>query len=448
MARTLRRLGMIALSVIIAVVSFAAIVVAGVVQSGQPSSAAFPPPEPVLASAQHLSTPAVPGTFTVAVVLGQSGTDAADALAPYEVLTSSPAFTVYTVSASPQPAALDGGMAVAPDHTFADVESGAAPAPDLIVVPAVNLPDGPEEQAAREFIATRYAAGARVLGICAGSRLLAASGILDGTTATSHWSRISALEESHPAVRWVRGQRYVQDGRITTTGGVTSGIPGTLKVVADMAGTAEARRLGARIDYPGWSLDGPTRIPAQSFGTDDAGVLLNTAFPWFRPNVTVELTEGVGEIDASALFEVYTYSQAVTTSAVSATGTIHTRHGLTLLTGRTGAGTGGDTAMAGSVTGHDGLGGFDAAFEQLARSTSPAVAVSVGKMLEYPLDRVTLSDTPTPDRWRAPTLLAIAALIAAAFGTIPSVVRRLWRRRATLHARSHGSSTGSAPLQS
>ena len=213
------------------------------------------------------------------MVLGQSGTDAADALAPYEVLTSSPSFTVYTVSASTRPAALDGGMAVAPDYTFADVESGVAPSPDLIVVPAVNLPDGPEEQAAREFIATRYAAGARVLGICAGSRLLAASGILDGLTATSHWSRISALEESRPEVTWVRGQRYVQDGRVTTTAGVTSGIPGTLKVIADMAGAAEATRVGSEIAYPGWSLDAPTSIPVQSFSTDDAGVLLNTCFP-------------------------------------------------------------------------------------------------------------------------------------------------------------------------
>jgi putative intracellular protease/amidase len=430
MARTLRRIGMIVLTVIIAMVSFAAIVVAGIVQSGQPSSAPDSSTEPLLTTAQHLNAPADSPMFTVAVVLGQSGTDAADALAPYEVLTSSPAFTVYTVSASTQPAALDGGIAIAPDYTFADVESGAAPAPDLIVVPAVNLPDEPDEQAARTFIATRYAAGARVLGICAGSRLLAASGILDGKTATSHWSRISALQESRPAVTWVRGERYVQDGRITTTAAVTSGIPGTLKVIADIAGAAEATRVGSQIAYPGWSLDASTSIPAQSFSAADAGVLLNTMFPWSRPTVTVELNEGVGEIDAAALFEVYTYSQAVSTNAVSATGTIHTRHGLTLRTGLTGPDTDADSLIAGSIPGRAGFGGFDGAIEQLARTTTPQVAVSVGKMLEYPLDRVTLSDTPTPDRWRAPALLATAVLLAAAIGAVPYAARRLWTRRA------------------
>ena len=431
MARILRRVGMIALAVVIAFVSLAAIVVAGIVESGQSSSAPTSSTEPVLTTAQHLDRPPESSMFSVAVVLGQSGTDAADALAPYEVLTSSPAFTVYTVSASMRPAALDGGMAVAPDYTFADIESGAAPAPDLIVVPAVNLPDGAEEQAARTFIATRYAAGARVLGICAGSRLLAASGILDGRIATSHWSRISALEESRPAVTWVRGERYVQDGRITTTAGVTSGIPGTLKVIADMAGAAEATRVGSQIAYPGWSLDASTSIPVQSFSTDDAGVLLNTMFPWSRPTITVELNEGVGEIDAAALFEVYTYSQAASTNAVSATGTIHTRHGLTIHTGLTGTDTDADSLVAGSIAGRKGFGGFDAAIEQLARTTTPQVAVSVGKMLEYPLDRVTLSDTPTTERWRAPALLATAVLLAAAIGAVPYAARKLWPRQAT-----------------
>ncbi|GAA1944696.1 DJ-1/PfpI family protein [Microbacterium deminutum] len=430
MANILRRVGMIALSGTIAVISFAAIVIAGIMQSSQPAPAATQPPSPASRTANHRAADADSGRHVVAIVLGQSGTDAADALAPYEVLASSPAFSVYTVSASPQPAGFDGGMAVASNYTFADVESGTAPTPDLIVVPAVNLPDGPEEQAAREFIATRYAAGARVLGICAGSRLLAASGVLDGTTATSHWSRIGALEDSRPEVTWLRGERYVQDGRITTTAGVTSGIPGTLKVMADMAGAAEAIRVGNEIAYPGWSLDAPTAIPAQSFGTMDAGVLINTAFPWSRPTVDIQLSEGIGEIDVAALFEVYTYSQAATTNAVSTTGTVHTRHGLTIRTGLAGANDdSSDALVAGGFAGHAGYGGFDAAIEQLSRTTGPAVAESVGKMLEYPLDRVTMVDAPTLDRWRAPALLATAVLLAAALGAMPYAARRLQRHR-------------------
>ena len=109
---------------------------------------------------------------------------------------------------------MDGGLSVVPSYTFADVAAARRRAPGLIVVPAVNNPAGADEQSARDFVAAQYRNGARILGVCAGSRLLAASGILDGLRATSHWSRISALESSNPAVNWVRGERYVQDGRV------------------------------------------------------------------------------------------------------------------------------------------------------------------------------------------------------------------------------------------
>ncbi|MEO8527552.1 MAG: DJ-1/PfpI family protein [Pseudolysinimonas sp.] len=421
MSRILRRVGAITLSITITVVTFSATVVGGIVASGQPPMSARPP----AAAVGEPETTDSDGKIVVAVVLGNSGSDAADFLAPYEVLASSPDFVVYTVADSTEPASLDGGIWVRPDYAFSDVSNGIAPAPDLVVVPAVNLPAEPEEQSARDFITDSFAGGSHILGICAGSRLLAASGILDGLTATSHWSRISALQESNPEVMWVRGERYVQDDRVTTTGGVTSSIAGTLRVLADMAGDAEAIRVGEEIAYPGWSLDASPAMPANSFGMSDASVLINTAFPWVRPTVDIELSDGVDEIDAAALFEVYTYSQAALTRAVSETGVVHTRHGLMLLTE---IGGGAHVLKAGSLTSRSGFGGFDAAFEQLARTVSPSVVLSVSKMLEYPLDRVARDIAPDAQQWRSPALLALAAVVAGALGALPVVVRRVRRR--------------------
>ena len=419
--RILRRIGAVALFVTITTVAFAAAVFGGIVHSGQPSTATLS----VVPAARHSTARDTDGKIVVAVVLGRSGSDAADVLAPYEVLASSPDFAVYTIADSTDPAPLDGGIWVQPDYQFTDIADGTAPAPDLVVVPAVNLPAEPAEQGARDFISHAYAAGAHVLGVCAGSRLLAASGILDGLTATSHWSRISALEESNPEVTWVRGERYVQDGRVTTTGGVTSSIPGALRVMADLAGKAEATRVGEEISYPGWSVDASPAMPAQSFGVADAAILVNTAFPWVRPTFDIELIDGVGEIDAAALFEVYTYSQAAATRAVSETGTVHTRHGLVLATDLLGDHA---TLKAGGLVSQDGFGGLDAAFEQLAKTVSPSVVASVGKMLEYPLDRVARDITPDAQQWRSTALLGLALLVAAALGALPFVVRRLRRR--------------------
>src|SRR4029453_8686204 len=126
----------------------------------------------------------------------------------------------------------------------------------------------------------------------------------------SHWSSIRSLERSRPQVEWVRGQRYVQDGTLTTTAGVTSGVFGALRVVEQPAGAAEAQRVGQELAYPGWSLHGPTEIPAQRWTPRDLAYLLAVAFPWLRSTVGVGLVEGVGELGVAAPFELSATSLA------------------------------------------------------------------------------------------------------------------------------------------
>ena len=391
------------------------------------------------------------GPIVVAIALGATPTVASDFLAPYEVFSSSPQFSVYGVAASASPAQLEGGPAVLPVHTFDEVKSGVAPRPDVVVVPAVQDPTGTKESALRTFITDQSDHGARILGICSGALVLAETGLLDGLQATSHWSRISALEESRPQVHWVRGQRYVQDGRITTTAGVTSGIPGALQVMADLAGPAEAERVGQTLNYPGWTLEGPVDIPNQSFTVADAPVALNAILPWLRPTLGVGLRDGDSEIDIAGLFEVYNVSFAARAIAMSTDDTITTRHGLVLLT--TALGTGplidrmiipGTTRVAeinpamlewaakhnvaiDSVNRSNGENGFDAALRYLARDTDQATARSAAKMIDYPTKHLALS--PKGTSWRAPLLLLASVLVAIGAGFLPAAVRLAVRRR-------------------
>ena len=75
-----------------------------------------------------------------------------------------------------------------------------------------------------------------------------------------------------------------------------------------------------------------------------------------------------------------------------------------------------------------GLHGFDAAFEQLSLSTQPAVVHSVGKMLEYPLDRVVQAAAPLPLQWRPGFLITLSMLLAIAAGASPRVITRIRHR--------------------
>lgn len=399
-----------------------------------------------------VNRPSSSGKIAVAVVLGSSGTVGSDVLAPYEVFASSPNFSVYTIAAQSSPAPVDGGPAIVPTYTFDDVRSGKARQPDVVVVPAVGTPEGPEETAMRDWIVDQSGRGARVLGVCNGSNVLAGAGLLTGRTATSHWSRLISLKKSHPEVQWTGGLRYVQDGMITTTAGVTSGIPGALKVMEDLAGAGEAERVGRLMNYPDWSIAASASIPVQSFAVSDVPVGLNALVPWFRPTIGVGLVNGVGEIDVASAFEVYNMSFAARAVAVADTETVTTKHGMVLLTApetqappvdrviAPGAARGQDidpqlrdwaasrNVPIEALAGAGGVLGFDGALEYFARHTDRATALSAAKMIDYPTAHLNLPDSGT--YLRVPVLIVLGLLLAILAGALPAIHGIVVRRRA------------------
>jgi putative intracellular protease/amidase len=408
------------------------------------------------------------GPLVVAVGLGTSGTVGSDALAPYEVFATSPKFSVYTVAATADAVPTQSGPFIVPTYTFADTATGRAPRPDVVVVPAVEDPDGPQEAALRAWITDQAGRGARILGVCAGARVLAATGLLDGRTATSHWSWIGPLREQHPRVHWVKGRRFVQDGRITTTAGITSGIPGALQVMADLAGPDEASRVGQVVRYPNWSVHGDTTIPTQSFTLADLPVGLNTLIPWGRPTVGVALTDGIGEIDVASTFEVYSVSYAARAVPVATNGTVTTKHGMVVLantpqdapslTRMAVPGPGGVPSLdpqlrewserhnvpIDAVHRADPRPAFDAALEYLSTQTGQTTAVSAAKMIDYPVGQLRLADHTG---WRIPLLLALGFGLAACAAAAPAAARRLRESRRNLVQRPLPEGTNSTTAE-
>lgn len=468
------------LALILGLATLAGLVLAGVIVTGR----GMHPPVPARAAdgapesrqyAEPRQTPAPDAQrpnhrLVVAFVAGSTGTVASDLLAPYDVFASSPAFTTYIAADVATPAPLDGAPAVVPTYTFADVDADPKLTPDLVVVPGLGKPAGAAEASLRAWVTRQHDNGARVLGVCSGSLVLAATGMLDGLDATSHWSRIGALEKSRPAVHWLRGRRYVEDGSITTTAAVTSGVPAALHLVAEIAGPAEAQRVANQHPELGWTPRQTTSIPEDHFALQDWPVGLDYVMPWFRPTVGVALRDGVDELDATAAFEVYGQSSAAHTVALAAGDSIRTRHGLVLLTTSftqvrglswvVVPGTGaldpqlkawfedhGLTveALSGSL-GPDGSGarggGFSAALQNLADHTDAAAATATAKMIGYPTTGLTLGSQHRS--WR-PVLLAIAALaLSALVGSAPTFLARRRRRR---RLQRKGAATASSPAK-
>jgi putative intracellular protease/amidase len=433
----MRRIGLALLGLALSAATIGAVAALGVVTVMGQSFTRSPVPKHPWPAPRT----APPGAIVVAVVVGATGSVVSDALLPYEVFARSSRFFVYTVSARREPVPLSGGLQVVPDHTFAD-----APRPDVVVVPAVVDPAGTGEAALRDWLTRQAGRGARVLGVCYGAKVLAASGLLDGRRATSFWQRLGSLRAEHPRVTWLSGQRYVEDGRIVTTAGVTSGLVGALRLVELLAGRPEADRIGQDLAYPGWSIDAPTAIAERRLALADLPYALHAAFPWLRPTVGVGLVDGVDEISLAAVFEAYDGSSfAARLVPVAAGSTVTTRHGMLLLTRPADAAAPSvdrlivtdqpdpalrrwaadrelDVSMPRAAPGEF---AFDPVLRDLAAHADRATARTTAKYIEYPGDHLRLTGGAWP--WR-PTLLCAATLLAAAgFGLLPSVLAR--RRR-------------------
>jgi len=148
-------------------------------------------------------------------------------------------FALYTVAPTADAVRMTGGLTVQPTHSIAD-----APQPDVIVVPAQR--STPESRA---WLKTASEKAELTMSICTGAFQLGRVGLLDGLAATTHHEFWDAFEKEFPTVKLQRGPRFVDNGRIATAGGLTSGIDLALHVVGRYFGEETATRTAAYMEH-------------------------------------------------------------------------------------------------------------------------------------------------------------------------------------------------------
>jgi cyclohexyl-isocyanide hydratase len=165
-----------------------------------------------------------------------------DLTGPFEVLARLPGWRVEVVAKQAGPVVTDKGLVLVADRDFA-----SAPQYDLIAVPGGPGADEAILDPETVGFVRRQAEGARyVFGICTGSLLLGAAGLLAGRRAGGHWQARDLLTQFGAIVS---DDRMTVDGNIYTAGGVTSGIDMALHVAAVIAGDDVAQQLQLQIEY-------------------------------------------------------------------------------------------------------------------------------------------------------------------------------------------------------
>jgi transcriptional regulator GlxA family with amidase domain len=104
------------------------------------------------------------------------------------------------------------------------------------------------------WLERRAATATYVTSVCTGAALLARAGLLDGRRATSNKRSWDWVVSQGPRVEWMRRARWVQDGRLWTSSGVSAGIDMTLELVATHVGREEAEAVAWRIEHA-WHRD-------------------------------------------------------------------------------------------------------------------------------------------------------------------------------------------------
>jgi transcriptional regulator GlxA family with amidase domain len=154
-------------------------------------------------------------------------------------------FRVLTIAERPDVVSCRGGLLVQPHHTFAD-----HPPLDLLVVPGgYGTRRERENPRLLRWIAEQDPQTEITASVCTGSFLLAAAGILAGRRATTHWGAIDWQRTHHPEVETHDDQRFVDEGHIITSAGVSAGIDMALHLVARLHGDDVAVTTARQMEY-------------------------------------------------------------------------------------------------------------------------------------------------------------------------------------------------------
>lgn len=179
-----------------------------------------------------------------------------DFAGPYEVFTCATRvagkltpggeapFRVRTVGASRTPVIARAGLELRPESDFGDCGEI-----DVLIIPGGVVGAELARPDVIAWIAGMAHASELTASVCTGALLLAEAGLLDDQPATTHWEDLDELRQGWPQVQVRSERRWVDNGRVVTSGGISAGIDMSLHLVERLAGRELAVRTARQMEY-------------------------------------------------------------------------------------------------------------------------------------------------------------------------------------------------------
>jgi putative intracellular protease/amidase len=183
---------------------------------------------------------------TTVTILLFNGAELIDFAGPWEVFGTA-GFLVHTVAEKAEPLTMVFGQKVLPDYTFE-----TSPKADILLVPGGGVFQYLNNETLIHWIQEKSKDVSHVMSVCTGAFLLQKAGLLVGQTVTATYGMIEDL--STPETKVVYDQRFVDNGKILTTAGLTSGIDGAFHLVSRILGKGSAQTAALEMEYH-WDPD-------------------------------------------------------------------------------------------------------------------------------------------------------------------------------------------------
>ena len=179
-----------------------------------------------------------------------------DFAGPYEVFTTASRvhkrgqpgatdpFTVFTVGRTRDPVRARAGLSVFPDFGF-----DKHPDIDLLLTPGGVVTAELEKPEVIGWIAQTARRARLSASICTGAFLLARTGLLDRKSATTHWEDISNLRAMFPTVTVLEQLRWVDEGTVVSSAGISAGIDMSLHLVERLVSRQLAERTARQMEF-------------------------------------------------------------------------------------------------------------------------------------------------------------------------------------------------------
>lgn len=277
----------------------------------------------------HAMKPHRPRKPVVVVLARNEATETTDFLLTHSVLQRSGIVELHAIAPKRGRVSLYPVLDVEVQEDFADFDRAYPAGADYVIVPAMQYEKN-GDPAVTSWLGKQASLGARIIGVCAGALVAGSAGILDDRRATTHWYFLDKLLERHPRVTYVPNRRYVVDGSVATTTGITASVPTMLALVEAIGGRARAAELANELGVPSWGPEHDSSAFGLTLPRATRYLLAKAAF-WRDETAAIDVGDGVDDVALALVADAWSRTGHVAVEAASPSGPVKLRSGLTLL---------------------------------------------------------------------------------------------------------------------